>query len=136
MKKTMTFAIGALLASSLFVSCGKKAAETSAAPAAQTAAKPAAAAATAAPAAKPAAAAPAATAAPAQAAAPAAAPAAAAPAAKSDEVVFRIANGAEPESIDPALIQGVPEHRIYEALFEGLVEAGKSVMMVPGIPSI
>lgn len=134
MKKTMTFAIGALLASSLFVSCGKKAAETSAAPAAQTAAKPAAAAATAAPAAKPAAAAPAATAAPAQAAAPAAAPAAAAPAAKSDEVVFRIANGAEPESIDPALIQGVPEHRIYEALFEGLVATNpKDASPIPGV---
>ena len=40
----------------------------------------------------------------------------------SDEPVrFVIANGAEPESLDPSQIQGVPEHRIYEALFEGLI---------------
>lgn len=132
MKKTMTFAISALLAGSLFVSCGKKPAETSAAPAAKPAAAPAATAAPA-PAAKPAAA-PAAAAAPAP--APAAAPAAApAPAAtKSDEVVFRIANGAEPESIDPAQIQGVPEHRIYEALFEGLVATNpEDASSVPGL---
>ena len=45
---------------------------------------------------------------------PAAAPA-------DDKVVFRIANGAEPESLDPAKIQGVPEHRIFETLFEGLI---------------
>ncbi len=37
------------------------------------------------------------------------------------KVVFRIANAAEPESLDPTQIQGVPEHRIYEALFEGLL---------------
>lgn len=36
-------------------------------------------------------------------------------------VNFTIVNGAEPQSLDPQLIQGVPEHRIYEALFEGLV---------------
>jgi len=35
--------------------------------------------------------------------------------------VFRISNGAEPESLDPHQIQGVPEHRIFQALFEGLV---------------
>ncbi len=33
---------------------------------------------------------------------------------------FRIFNGAEPESLDPALISGVPESRIIGALFEGL----------------
>lgn len=38
-----------------------------------------------------------------------------------DKVVFRISNGAEPESLDPAKIQGVPEHRIFETLFEGLI---------------
>jgi oligopeptide transport system substrate-binding protein len=37
-----------------------------------------------------------------------------------EPVEFRLSNGAEPESLDPHLIQGVPEHRIYEALFEGL----------------
>jgi oligopeptide transport system substrate-binding protein len=36
-------------------------------------------------------------------------------------VDFRIANGAEPQSLDPHLVSGVPEHRIYEALFEGLM---------------
>lgn len=34
---------------------------------------------------------------------------------------FTVVNGGEPQSLDPHLIQGVPEHRIYEALFEGLV---------------
>jgi len=34
---------------------------------------------------------------------------------------FTLVNGGEPQSLDPALIQGVPEHRIFEALFEGLV---------------
>ena len=34
---------------------------------------------------------------------------------------FIIGNGAEPQSLDPAKIQGVPEHRINLALFEGLV---------------
>jgi oligopeptide transport system substrate-binding protein len=33
---------------------------------------------------------------------------------------FIMNNDAEPQSLDPALIQGVPEHRIYMALFEGL----------------
>ncbi len=37
-----------------------------------------------------------------------------------EPVVFKMVNGAEPESLDPHLIQGVPEHRIYESLFEGL----------------
>ena len=37
-----------------------------------------------------------------------------------DPVSFRFNNGAEPESLDPHVISGVPEHRIYEALFEGL----------------
>ena len=33
---------------------------------------------------------------------------------------FRIGNNAEPESLDPHLISGVPENRIYQAIFEGL----------------
>lgn len=36
------------------------------------------------------------------------------------DATFIIQNGAEPESLDPALISGVPEHRIYMSLFEGL----------------
>ncbi len=34
---------------------------------------------------------------------------------------FIIVNGAEPETLDPHLITGVPEHRIYMSLFEGLL---------------
>jgi oligopeptide transport system substrate-binding protein len=36
-------------------------------------------------------------------------------------VDFRIANGSEPQSLDPHLISGNVEHRIYLALFEGLM---------------
>jgi oligopeptide transport system substrate-binding protein len=34
--------------------------------------------------------------------------------------VFRVNNLAEPESVDPGLVTGVPEHRIVSNLFEGL----------------
>ncbi|MGE4454999.1 MAG: peptide ABC transporter substrate-binding protein, partial [Sphaerochaeta sp.] len=110
MKKFLAIMLSVLLVSALLISCGKKeepapAATTTPAPAATTAPDPAAPAPKAE--AEPAAPAPAAVAEP------------AAPA--KDEIVFRISNGAEPESLDPALIQGVPEHRIFEALFEGLV---------------
>lgn len=131
MKKFLTIVLCVLLVSSLFISCGKKeepktAATTTPAATAAPAATPAKAAAPAAPAAAPA---PAATPAP---AAPVA-PAAPAPSAK-DEVVFRISNSAEPESLDPALIQGVPEHRIFEALFEGLVANDpETANAVPGV---
>ncbi|MEA5032602.1 MAG: peptide ABC transporter substrate-binding protein [Sphaerochaeta sp.] len=37
------------------------------------------------------------------------------------DMIFRIGNGAEPENLDPHQIQGIPEHRIYEAIFEGLI---------------
>lgn len=72
--------------------------------------------------------------------APAAATTTAAPAATatpaataSDKVVFRISNGAEPESLDPAKIQGVPEHRLYGALFEGLISYDEASNSIPGI---
>ncbi|MFA5654670.1 MAG: ABC transporter substrate-binding protein, partial [Desulfomonilia bacterium] len=117
MKKFLAIMLCVVLVSAVFISCGKKEAP-----------KPAATAAPAAPAAKPAA-----PAAPAPAAvkpAPAPAPA---PVAK-DELVFRISNGAEPESLDPALIQGVPEHRIYETIFEGLVAIDpKTALAIPGV---
>lgn len=49
-------------------------------------------------------------------------------------VVFTLANGAEPASLDPALIQGVPEHRIFETLFEGLVSVDpETAEAVPGV---
>jgi len=48
--------------------------------------------------------------------------------------VFRIGNGAEPQSLDPHLITGVPEHRIYQSLFEGLVTYDpKTADPVPGM---
>jgi oligopeptide transport system substrate-binding protein len=36
------------------------------------------------------------------------------------EPIFRISNLAEPESLDPGIVTGVPEHRIISNLFEGL----------------
>ena len=47
---------------------------------------------------------------------------------------FIINNGAEPQSLDPSHIQGVPEHRIYMALFDGLVvNDPKTSRAIPGI---
>ncbi len=106
MKKVLSIALIVLLVGVLFVSCGKKEETAQAAP-------------------TPAPAAPAATetaktpeAPKAEVAAPAPAPAA--PVAE-DKVVFKLVNGGEPASLDPHLIQGVPEHRIYESIFEGLI---------------
>ncbi len=119
MKKFLAIMLCVVLVSAVFISCGKKEAPTPAATAAPET-----------PAAQPAA--PAATPTP-VAAAPAPVAAAPAPAAK-DELVFRISNGAEPESLDPALIQGVPEHRIYETIFEGLVAIDpKTALAIPGV---
>ena len=56
----------------------------------------------------------------------------AAPAA-AEPVVLKYHNGAEPESLDPAVIEGVPEHSIYMALFEGLVTYDpESLDAIPG----
>lgn len=50
------------------------------------------------------------------------------------DAVFRLYNGAEPESLDPALISGVPERRIVNELFEGLVkEDPKTSDPLPGM---
>ena len=47
---------------------------------------------------------------------------------------FIFNNGTEPESIDPALITGVPESRIVGALFEGLVNLDpESLEIRPGV---
>ena len=35
--------------------------------------------------------------------------------------ILRVGNGSEPQDLDPQAIQGVPEHRLAMALFEGLV---------------
>jgi oligopeptide transport system substrate-binding protein len=42
------------------------------------------------------------------------------PPAAAQEQVFRINNMVEPESLDPGVVTGVPEHRILSNLFEGL----------------
>lgn len=117
MKKTFSTLAVVLLALLMLVSCGKKeeAAAPAPAPAATTAAAPA-------PAEAP------------KAAEPAPVVEAPAPAPAEDKVTFRIANGAEPESLDPAKIQGVPEHRIFETLFEGLIVYDpQSADGVPGL---
>lgn len=47
---------------------------------------------------------------------------------------FVINNGAEPQSLDPTQIEGVPEDRIYKSLFEGLVSYDpKTCEAVPGV---
>ncbi len=40
---------------------------------------------------------------------------------KSVEQLFTFNNGAEPETLDPHLMTGVPEHRLASAIYEGLV---------------
>jgi len=47
-------------------------------------------------------------------------------------VVLRINNQSEPQSVDPHLISGVPEHRIYLTLFEGLMIPDPNGNPVPG----
>lgn len=47
---------------------------------------------------------------------------------------FIIGNGAEPQSLDPVKISGVPEHRLYMAFFEGLVSVDPITgTAVPGL---
>jgi oligopeptide transport system substrate-binding protein len=50
--------------------------------------------------------------------------------------VLRYGNTAEPQDIDPQVVQGVPEMHIITALFEGLVEADpKDLHPIPGLAS-
>lgn len=44
-----------------------------------------------------------------------------------------INNGANIQSLDPTQITGVPEHRVYMALFEGLVTYDQNANIVPGV---
>lgn len=44
-------------------------------------------------------------------------------------------NGAEPETLDPALITGQPEGRIVSALFEGLLRFDRHGKSIPGVAS-
>jgi len=51
-----------------------------------------------------------------------------------DRNILRYVNGAEPESLDPAVSSGQPEAHIYMALFEGLVEYDpKSLNAIPAL---
>ena len=50
-----------------------------------------------------------------------------------EKVTFRIANGAEPESLDPAQVQGVPEHRILQGILEGLTVVDENASPAPGV---
>lgn len=50
------------------------------------------------------------------------------------EGVLHIGNGAEPQGIDPHITTGVPESRILQALFEGLV--GKDPATLDPIPAV
>ncbi|MDR1894948.1 MAG: peptide ABC transporter substrate-binding protein, partial [Spirochaetales bacterium] len=50
------------------------------------------------------------------------------------EIVFRYNNGTEIESLDPHVIEGVPEHNVYMALFEGLTTYDpQTCAAVPGL---
>jgi oligopeptide transport system substrate-binding protein len=51
-----------------------------------------------------------------------------------EEQVFRINNMVEPESLDPGVVTGVPEHRILSNLFEGLTTSDpKDLSPRPGM---
>ncbi len=51
-----------------------------------------------------------------------------------EPVEFIIGNETEPETLDPHLKSGVPEHRIYESLFEGLIIYDpKTAEGIPGL---
>jgi oligopeptide transport system substrate-binding protein len=55
---------------------------------------------------------------------------------QAQEAVFRINNMVEPESLDPGVVTGVPEHRILSSLFEGLTTADpKDLTPRPGMAS-
>ena len=49
------------------------------------------------------------------------------------EVVLKRGNGAEPESLDPAISTGVPESFIQMDIFEGLVHPGPDGTLRPGV---
>ncbi len=51
----------------------------------------------------------------------------------SDRAELVFVNGAEPESLDPAIITGQPEGRIVNALFEGLLSYDEHGQAVPGM---
>lgn len=52
---------------------------------------------------------------------------------KSKRADLVIVNGAEPETLDPAIITGQPEGRIVNALFEGLTTFDRQGRAIPGV---
>ncbi|HEY8901633.1 MAG TPA: peptide ABC transporter substrate-binding protein [Chthoniobacterales bacterium] len=50
-----------------------------------------------------------------------------------DRADLTLINGAEPESLDPAVITGQPEGRVVNALFEGLTTFDRGGRAVPGV---
>ncbi len=50
-----------------------------------------------------------------------------------DRADLVLINGAEPETLDPAIITGQPEGRIVNALFEGLTSYDRAGQAVPGV---
>ncbi|MBK5201485.1 MAG: peptide ABC transporter substrate-binding protein [Spirochaetaceae bacterium] len=120
MKKTLSIALGVLILSTVFIACGKKA-ETQTTPSPEKSQVTAVEVKTADSTVTPVKVADSKT-------------QVATPLTTKNEVVFTLANPAEPASLDPALIQGVPEHRIYETLFEGLVAIDPETgLAIPGL---
>lgn len=50
-----------------------------------------------------------------------------------DEQVIHRGNGAEPQSLDPHIAEGVPSSNIQRDLFEGLISESPSAELVPGV---
>ncbi|MSU23163.1 MAG: peptide ABC transporter substrate-binding protein [Opitutus sp.] len=46
---------------------------------------------------------------------------------------LRYGNGAEPQDLDPQTVTGAPEHRLFQALFEGLVSEDPQLNVIPGV---
>ena len=51
----------------------------------------------------------------------------------SEPAEFTVVNGAEPQTLDPAIISGQPEGRVVNALFEGLLARNAKGELIPGV---
>lgn len=47
--------------------------------------------------------------------------------------ILRYGNGAEPQDLDPQTVTGAPEHRLFQALLEGLVSEDPQLNIIPGV---
>lgn len=51
-----------------------------------------------------------------------------------EEQILLVGNGAEPESLDPHIVTGIPEHHVLTALYEGLVRLDPATLeAAPGV---